>query len=149
MKVKKKKVNKAYDPVKQKLYRDSNPDVMRAIKRRACIKNRDAVMSYSAQWAKDNPRKRAAIARNAHLKRSYGIDQAAYERLFQLQGRACGICHSDNNGRSLHVDHNHITGVVAGLLCGRCNTAIGLLREDPAIVHRANIWVMCKGRSCG
>jgi hypothetical protein len=41
----------------------------------------------------------------------------------------------------IHVDHNHVTGVVRGCLCGSCNKAIGLLRDDSARLFGAAAYV--------
>jgi hypothetical protein len=35
----------------------------------------------------------------------------------------------------LSIDHNHETGEVRELLCGDCNTAIGMAKEDPEILQ--------------
>lgn len=43
--------------------------------------------------------------------------------------------------RSLDVDHDHATGEVRGLLCNRCNQAIGLLQDDPLIVRSALVYL--------
>lgn len=57
-----------------------------------------------------------------------------YKVLFDLQGGKCGICGTDSgsNGRGdkLAVDHCHISGNIRGLLCHKCNTALGLLNDD-------------------
>jgi hypothetical protein len=37
----------------------------------------------------------------------------------------------------VHLDHDHATGVVRGMLCFPCNAAIGHLRDDPQVVRRA------------
>jgi hypothetical protein len=41
------------------------------------------------------------------------------------------------NGKALNVDHNHETGQVRGLLCPKCNTAIGYLNDDPDLIQHA------------
>jgi hypothetical protein len=57
-----------------------------------------------------------------------------YAAILDVQGSRCAICqgeHKSNGKRdSLAVDHCHRTGIVRGLLCHRCNTAIGLFKDD-------------------
>ena len=80
-----------------------------------------------------------ASSRNARMKRHYGIDQARYEQMLAAQGGKCAICPATEpggNGR-WHVDHDHDTGEVRGLLCYRCNVGIGHLRHSPAIMLSA------------
>ena len=72
-------------------------------------------------------------ARSNELRRKYGITLEDYNRMLEDQGGTCMTCpstpESQRHGR-LHVDHNHDTGEVRGLLCHNCNTALGLLNED-------------------
>jgi hypothetical protein len=67
------------------------------------------------------------------MRRAYGIGQAEFDALLQSQGGRCAICRGGPNGpgKRLHVDHCHSGNGVRGLLCGKCNTAIGLLDDDP------------------
>jgi hypothetical protein len=55
------------------------------------------------------------------------------------QNGRCAICSTTlREGRGgAAVDHCHRTGKVRGLLCSPCNTAIGKLREDPALFASA------------
>jgi Recombination endonuclease VII len=69
-------------------------------------------------------------ARKAQLRR-YGISLAEYDALLEKQGGACAICRKRSKGR-LCVDHCHVTGMVRGLLCNECNTALGYLKDDQA-----------------
>lgn len=74
------------------------------------------------------------------LKAAYGISLAQYEEMLVAQDGRCKICGSDkadSRGRSLHVDHDHLTGKVRGLLCNQCNHAIGLLQDSPERFERA------------
>lgn len=65
-------------------------------------------------------------ARARHLKRTYGIDLVDYEELLRAQGGACAICRTTTDGDdSLHVDHDHTSGAIRGLLCRGCNTGLG------------------------
>ena len=47
------------------------------------------------------------------------------------------ICKSPPGHKSLHIDHDHKTGKVRGLLCHGCNTAIGLMKDDVNILTKA------------
>ncbi|WP_435656974.1 endonuclease domain-containing protein [Brucella pituitosa] len=54
----------------------------------------------------------------------------------------CKICDEAQEDRSkFHVDHCHDTQVLRGLLCSRCNQAIGLMRDDPLIMRKAAQYV--------
>jgi len=68
-------------------------------------------------------------ARDARLRRRYGIGLADVEAMARSQGWRCAACKGPG---PLVVDHDHVTGAVRALLCHGCNTAIGLLGEDPA-----------------
>lgn len=53
-----------------------------------------------------------------------GVDQAVYDRMLAEQHGVCRICGRPPKVRRLHVDHDHKTGAVRGLLCFRCNRLI-------------------------
>jgi len=66
------------------------------------------------------------------LKRNYKITIKDWEDMFAKQNGCCKICnnHQSALSRALDVDHNHSTGKVRGLLCHKCNRALGLFNED-------------------
>lgn len=69
---------------------------------------------------------------------SLGIDEIEYSNLEKAQGGLCGICRQPcPTGRRLAVDHCHQTGFIRGLLCVRCNTALGGFKEDASLLARA------------
>ena len=72
--------------------------------------------------------------REKHLKAAYGISSKKYVAMLEEQDHKCAICGAEaphqHQGR-LHVDHCHTGGHVRGLLCGACNRALGLLKDDP------------------
>jgi len=84
------------------------------------------------EWAKAHPERYAAIMRRSHLKTTFGLTEEAYEALLRGQGGVCAICKLPERSHSrfgkvlrMAVDHDHETGAVRGLLCFRCNTALG------------------------
>ena len=84
--------------------------------------------------------------REQHLKRQYGIDHKEYDKILKQQNGCCSVCGTDKPGgkhqnKYFHVDHNHETGVVRGLLCSHCNTALGLFNEDVAIMKKAMVYL--------
>jgi len=80
-------------------------------------------------------------ATNAGLKIKYGITLEEYEQMLKNQNQCCKICKSKKPGRKgvkrFAVDHCHKTNKVRGLLCMSCNTAIGLLNENPVLFDAA------------
>lgn len=77
---------------------------------------------------------------NRYNLKQYGITYAQHQAMFAAQGGRCAICKSDkpgSKGKGWHVDHDHKTGTVRGLLCHFCNTAIGSLKDDPDLLRAA------------
>lgn len=76
-----------------------------------------------------------------HYQRNHNLTQEERDQLVAAQGGVCLICKKPPNGighhARLHIDHCHKTGRRRGLLCGNCNTMIGLAAEDPQILLAA------------
>jgi len=66
-------------------------------------------------------------SRDYHLRRRYGIGQAEVDAMIQAQGGLCAACKTDE---PKHVDHDHKTGRVRGMLCSLCNQALGNVRDE-------------------
>ena len=74
---------------------------------------------------------RAGGSRDYHLRRRYGITGADFDAMVEAQGGTCAVC----DGKPEHVDHDHETGKVRGVLCFNCNQALGNVRDDPAVLQ--------------
>jgi hypothetical protein len=73
-----------------------------------------------------------------HLKSNYKISPEDFDLMFSWQNGLCAICGcSASNGRRLHVDHNHTTGGVRGLLCTNCNLGLGLFKDSEGLLLSA------------
>ena len=75
---------------------------------------------------------------------THGITNEQYNRLKFFNNGKCHICGNDMLPQE-HIDHNHITNKVRGLLCLKCNTAIGSFNDDPMIMFRAIDYVVSGG----
>ncbi|MBB4744479.1 hypothetical protein BJY16_007938 [Actinoplanes octamycinicus] len=73
-------------------------------------------------------------SREYHLRRRYGIGQAEFDALLADQGGVCAICGAPD---PQHVDHDHRTGRVRGILCFNCNGGLGQFRDDPVFLANA------------
>lgn len=105
------------------------------------------------EWKNKNRSAYLLSSTNSGLKLRYGIGLKEYDQLLKEQNYCCKICKTKTPGRKdvkrFAVDHCHKTNKIRGLLCMACNTAIGLLNEDPDIFksaqeylkeHRADSW---------
>ncbi len=77
--------------------------------------------------------------REYHYKRYYNISLDEVEKMAEEQDFRCAIC---GEHTKLYVDHDHETGRVRGLLCHKCNTAIGLMNDDEGILQNAITYLM-------
>lgn len=76
--------------------------------------------------------------------RSYGITYHQYKDLLRSQHGSCAICQTDLGTlapKSVHIDHDHVTDDVRGILCSRCNQALGLFKDSPQIMRRAAAYI--------
>jgi len=97
--------------------------------------NDDRYRAYKREYGKLDKKKRAD--RRVHLRNKFGLTLEDYDRMLADQQGGCAVCGDPPGKAALHVDHCHDSGVVRGLLCFRCNSAIGNLRDDPVIVASA------------
>jgi Recombination endonuclease VII len=70
-------------------------------------------------------------------KRAYGLTVDDVAGMLAAQRGRCAICRVQIALENLDIDHDHATGKVRGLLCGRCNPAIGMLKDDPKVIRSA------------
>jgi hypothetical protein len=74
--------------------------------------------------------------------RTYGMTVADLDAMLLAQHGVCAICQV---APAAHVDHDHQTDKVRGLLCFRCNAALGQLGDDPLVLRRAARYVESGG----
>ena len=82
-------------------------------------------------------------ARRYHLRDRYGIEPADFDRLVEQQGGVCPVCEARP---AVHVDHDHVTKQVGGILCEMCNGFLGAFRDDPRLLGAAAQYLEAHGR---
>ena len=110
--------------------------IKRAYSKQYRIDNAEKVRAYGKKYNQENKDK----VRKYGLKSNYGLSMSDYEELLKAQGGGCAICGTtkpNGNRDVFFVDHDHDTGVVRGLLCAKCNSALGFMQDDIGILGRA------------
>ena len=75
--------------------------------------------------------------RRANVKR-YGITLEQFDALLAAQKYRCACCGTKKPGaKGWHIDHDHDTGQVRGILCGSCNGGLGLFNDSPKRLRAA------------
>jgi hypothetical protein len=116
----------------------------RAKKARSCKEYRERYPEKVKEWNRKMLLSRTEeYNRNAHMKCVYGITTDEYDEMFRLQDGVCATCGRPETRKNrhrgicrLHIDHDHVTGKVRGLLCCKCNWAIGGVNEDTEILRK-------------
>jgi hypothetical protein len=120
-------------------------------KRDTVAEKRAKAAAFSRKWRREHPEllKKESAARylrtkakvdkqnwRGHLRRKYGLTEAAYLAMTKAQGGKCAICGKRNKSKHrLAVDHDHVTGNVRALLCRMCNGMLGYSRDQPATLR--------------
>lgn len=99
-----------------------------------------ALLEANRRYKQSERGKLAAWAR--HITKNYSIDAEAYFEMLNKQGCGCAICGTKPAERRMHVDHSHSTKAVRGILCSKCNQAIGLLNENPQLFDKAKQYLL-------
>jgi hypothetical protein len=121
------KANTEKAAAKNRAYHKANPE-------KAAARNR--------AWNEANPEKVAAKNRASR----YNLTDEKYQELLDKQNNNCRICLKPFAGKTPHIDHDHVCcpgkkscgKCIRGLLCGNCNAALGLFKDNPEYLERAS-----------
>lgn len=108
----------------------------------------DGLATYCLTCIRAKQRATLEQQRDRSRLRRFNMSREQFDALLASQGGVCAICQSDSPGTKHHwcVDHDHrccpergqsCGECVRGILCTACNKAIGLLRDEPAVIARA------------
>lgn len=110
-------------------------------------KNAESQSKKRREWYHKNKHLQKDVRKWAHIQSRYGLTRRDYESMWLRQGGKCPVCDQiELNGKSMHIDHDHATGRVRGLLCGPCNRFIGLARENIHTLHGAADYLEMQSR---
>lgn len=115
-------------------YIKTHPEKRRQYAATHKTKNPNAHRHANQKYRANNPEKLKSIKR----KSLYGLTSFEYNAILLKQNKLCAIC---GDKAPLQVDHCHETNTVRGLLCGKCNKAIGLLKDSPLVTNNATIYL--------
>lgn len=134
----------------QKNWARKNRERVKAVKRKHYLKNieryrenrkkwyernRSKVKAYQHEYREKNREKVNARDEKARLMRRYGLGRDQLHLFLKKRNEKCPVCLRKSK-KVLAFDHCHRTGVLRGLICGKCNSAIAFLDEDPVIMRR-------------
>ena len=84
-----------------------------------------------------------ATATVKNLEYLYGITIEQRDEMIEQQQGKCAICLSSDPGGNgqWHVDHNHKTGEIRGMLCHHCNIGLGMFKDNPNLLLAAEVYL--------
>lgn len=80
------------------------------------------------------------VQRDKNLRANYGISLEDFEGMLWVQDNRCAICAEvllPPGVCGAHVDHDHASGRVRGILCHDCNLGLGRFHDDPEALRSA------------
>lgn len=122
---------------RQRKYAKENPEIKKEQMRRYRERNSDAIKERErGRYQQLSPEEK--LARSLKIQcGQYGITVADYRLMEHCQQGRCAVCREVGEGRRLDIDHDHTTGSVRGLLCRRCNLAVGFWeRGGPKLIEQ-------------
>lgn len=124
-----------------------NPEQRLKSLRKYATVHREKIAAKTRAWYQANKALALERARDAGLKKRYGISQKRYLELLTNQGGKCAICGTSvMTKKHPPVDHCHKTGKVREILCYRCNTGLGQFLDSPELLLKAHQYLVKHGQ---
>lgn len=96
------------------------------------VENRERILARNADNYRANKAAVLTRMRRSRLLARYGVSPEQVEQMHADQGGVCAICGQPLAlwTKATHIDHDHATGEVRGLLCWGCNVGLGAFKDD-------------------
>lgn len=131
--------NKEEQKKQHKKYNRGHKKEISKNKRRYYLENHEEKIEKRRKYLRENSEK----IRGDYFKRTYNLSYEDWLKMWEEQDRKCLICGKTFDSPSnAQVDHDHKTKKVRGLLCNKCNFAIGLLNDDPKLAMKLTEYLM-------
>jgi hypothetical protein len=120
-----------------------NPEKAKEKDRKSKAKrDKEHVRAVQREWRRNNPEKVVELQRR-HRLRVLGAAGFDFDAAFVAQGCACAICGTTEltTKRGWHIDHDHQTGAIRGILCHHCNVGIGNFKDNTELLARAIVYL--------
>jgi hypothetical protein len=106
-----------------------------------------STIGYKAR-CKDCDRNADRETRRAYrVQQEYDLTPFEEEQYYVKAGYKCQICGKAGTRKTLNIDHQHVPFVIRGVLCPKCNTALGFLKDNPKAIINAFKYVVKQGKS--
>jgi len=125
-------------------YRAVNKEKINTRSREWSKSNKEKCKKSVYRWRDNNRMRLHKIDTRAHLIKRHGITSEDYAKMLSDQNGCCEICGNPYTDykRSLHVDHDHLTGSIRGLLCVKCNAGIGHFCDNTILLEKAKVYLI-------
>lgn len=136
----------------QRKYREKNREKLRAGSLARYYADADNKRAVWRQWYAENRESHLSNRRAYYIanrdeimektlcrqrKRKYGLTSDDVAVVVEAQGGKCPICADAITAKKGHVDHDHATGELRGVLCGNCNLGLGHFRDNVRLLEEA------------
>lgn len=112
-----------------------------------CKNKRDSI--YRPLWKEKHKERYRERDIWIHRKRKFGVNKEKYYLMLSSQKGSCAICKisfpEETAHRNIHIDHNHKTGEVRGLLCMKCNNGLGAFKDNITLLKMAAVYLEERG----
>ena len=119
-----------------KVYQATHQEKIRSRHKEYRLAHKEEIKAQRSAHMKWLRSEHPEIVKAREIKSRYGLTKVEFNYLLSKQGGVCAVCKKPNwNGRGPMVDHDHKSGKVRGLLCVKCNVAIGMVDDDAKIAR--------------
>lgn len=126
---------------KYEIYRKTHPEITKNRWKRYYDRHKDRMIERTRAYEKGLGKEEYVLRYkkyNMNMKwKRYNLSEEKYHEMRREQGQKCAMCLNSfkENPRSIHIDHDHLTGEVRGILCDGCNLFLGRI-ESPLYAEK-------------